>query len=309
MDGAARVVHRTAGNVSLHDVAPDGRVLIAQTSDRGMSVMAPGAVTEQDLSWLDSSSLRDLSRDGRLLLFTENGVGGGPRSSIYIRSTDGATAVRLGDGVAWALSPDGKWAVASSAPGPSRALDLLPVGPGEVRRIERPGVTFLQARWLPQGFRLVVRASEQDRNARLYALDFDAGMFGAITPEGVVIGFIWAVSPDGTMVVVASERGVEVYPLDGGQPRVVPGLPASDLLLAWIHDGLLVSDNPIPTALSKVFLVNPVTGARRLWREILPRDASGIMNVFTLLVTPDGRSYAYGWHRALSDLYLVEGLS
>jgi hypothetical protein len=33
------------------------------------------------------------------------------------------------------------------------------------------------------------------------------------------------------------------------------------------------------------------------------------MNVFALMVTPDGRSYAYGWHRALSDLYLVEGLS
>jgi hypothetical protein len=26
-------------------------------------------------------------------------------------------------------------------------------------------------------------------------------------------------------------------------------------------------------------------------------------------VTPDGRSYAYSWHRALSDLFLVEGLS
>ena len=159
------------------------------------------------------------------------------------------------------------------------------------------------------GFRFVVRASEQDRNARLYSLDLEAGTFDAITPEGVAIGFVWAVSPDGQMVAVASDRGVEVYPLDDRQPRAVPGLPASDLLLAWIHDGLLVSDNPIPTALSKVFLVNPVTGARRLWKEIVPRDAAGIMNVFSLLVTPDGRSYAYGWHRALSDLFLVEGLS
>ncbi len=170
-------------------------------------------------------------------------------------------------------------------------------------------MTFLQARWLPQGFRLVVRASEQDRNARLYTLDLDAGTFDAITPEGVAIGSIWAVSPDGTMVVVASDRGVEVYPLGAGQPRVVPGLPASDLLLAWIDDGLLVSDGPNPTALSKVFLVNPVTGARRLWREIVPPDAAGIMNVLALMVTPDGRSYAYSWHRALSDLFLVEGLS
>jgi eukaryotic-like serine/threonine-protein kinase len=309
-DGAARVVVRTAGNVSLHDVAPDGRVLISHTNDRsGISVMAPGAVAEQDISWLDASSLRGLSRDGRLLLFTENGVGGGPRSSVYVRSTDGAPAVRLGDGFAWSLSPDGKWAVASNVPGTSRVLDFLPVGPGDVRRIERPGVTFLQARWLPQRFRLVVRASEQDRNARLYTLDLDAGTFDAITPEGVAIGFIWGVSPDGTNVAVASDRGVDVYPLSAGQPRLVPGLSASDLLLAWIDDGLLVSDGPNPTALSKVFLVNPLTGARRLWREIVPPDAAGIMNVFALMVTPDGRSYAYSWHRALSDLFLVEGLS
>ena len=28
-----------------------------------------------------------------------------------------------------------------------------------------------------------------------------------------------------------------------------------------------------------------------------------------LVVTPDGRSYAYWWFRALSDLYLGSGLS
>ncbi len=69
--------------------------------------------------------------------------------------------------------------------------------------------------------------------------------------------------------VVASGRGVEVHPLGSGQPRDVPDLPASDLLLAWIDDGLLVSDGPNPTGLSNFFVVNPVTGARRLWREIV----------------------------------------
>ena len=38
-------------------------------------------------------------------------------------------------------------------------------------------------------------------------------------------------------------------------------------------------------------------------------DAAGIMNTGNLVVTPDGRSYAYWWHRALSDLYLVRGVS
>jgi len=28
-----------------------------------------------------------------------------------------------------------------------------------------------------------------------------------------------------------------------------------------------------------------------------------------LVATPDGRSYGYSWHRAISDLYVVEGWS
>jgi hypothetical protein len=111
------------------------------------------------------------------------------------------------------------------------------------------------------------------------------------------------------MVAAASDREVELHSLRGGQPRRVPGLTAQNRLLAWIDDGLLVSDNLDWLALSRVIQVDPVTGARRIWREILPRDPAGIMNVFSLIVTPDGRSYAYGWHRALSHLYLVEGLS
>ena len=33
------------------------------------------------------------------------------------------------------------------------------------------------------------------------------------------------------------------------------------------------------------------------------------MNMNMPVVTPDGRAYAYGWHRAISDLYLVDGLA
>ena len=58
-----------------------------------------------------------------------------------------------------------------------------------------------------------------------------------------------------------------------------------------------------------MLLIDPVTGARQTWREILPRDPSGIMSMGALVVTPDGGSYAYWWTRAVSDLYLGSGLS
>ena len=49
-----------------------------------------------------------LSADGKTLLFYESGEGGGERYSIYVRPTDGGLPVRLGEGRAMSLSPDGK---------------------------------------------------------------------------------------------------------------------------------------------------------------------------------------------------------
>ena len=104
--GAARIITRVPGNTTLHDVAPDGRVLIARTDDRGgIAVRVPGETVERDLSWLDSSDIADISPDGRQILFYEGGVGGGPRQSTYLRGTDGSLAVRLGDGVATRCHP------------------------------------------------------------------------------------------------------------------------------------------------------------------------------------------------------------
>ena len=58
-----------------------------------------------------------------------------------------------------------------------------------------------------------------------------------------------------------------------------------------------------------VFRVDPATGQRNPWADIQPRDPSGIMtlSLTSLVVTPDGRSYGYFWHRATSELYLVKG--
>ena len=87
----------------------DGRVLVTQDVERlGNLGRGPGQEKEVELTWLDWSLANDLSPDGSTLLFTESGEGGGPGYSAYTRSTDGAPAVRLGEGSAQSLSPDGK---------------------------------------------------------------------------------------------------------------------------------------------------------------------------------------------------------
>ena len=55
--------------------------------------------------------------------------------------------------------------------------------------------------------------------------------------------------------------------------------------------------------------VDPATGRRDTWADIQAQDPAGVMNLNLNLfaVSRDGRSYGYSWHRAVSDLYLVDG--
>jgi Tol biopolymer transport system component len=306
--GVARVVARVPGNTSLHDIAPDGRVLIARTDDRGgIAVRVPGETAERDLSWLDSSVLAGISSDGRRILFSESGVGGGPRQSTYLRGTDGSPAVRLADGQAQALSPDGRWAIVRSG---SPHLDVIPTGPGQPGRLERPGLLLLTARWLPDGRSVVVRATPENGEPRLYMLDVEGSSARPLTPDGLAVGAArWAVSPDGTVVAVSGGQQVELFPTAGGAARHVPGSSDRWFVVGWIASGLLVAEDP--EAGGTVFHVDPETGRRDTWADIQPQDPAGIMtlDLRRLIVTADGRGYGYTWHRAMSDLYLVEGWS
>jgi hypothetical protein len=40
----------------------------------------------------------------------------------------------------------------------------------------------------------------------------------------------------------------------------------------------------------------------------MPSDSAGVSRIGPILITPDGKSCFYGYHRILSDLYLAEGL-
>ena len=145
LDGKERVVARLLGQMGLHDIDRNGRALIAQ-EHYGIEMRArgPGSATERDLTWLGLSDLASISADGRRVLFTVFNEGDFSSGQTYIRQTDGTPAVRLGEGRALALSPDGKWAL-SELTSPSR-LVLLPTGIGTEKTLEGAGLTYLGAR-------------------------------------------------------------------------------------------------------------------------------------------------------------------
>ena len=80
--------------------------------------------------------------------------------------------------------------------------------------------------------------------------------------------------------------------------------------LIWLHSRGMYGPWDAPLELQEVLLARD-EGDPPPADVIEPPDPAGIMNLNhnTLVVTPDGRSYGYGWHRATSDLYVVEGLA
>jgi hypothetical protein len=155
---------------------------------------------------------------------------------------------------------------------------------------------------------VVARARAGDGPARLYLLDVEGDAVQPLTPERLAIrGEGWALSPAGDAVAVSTGQQIEVFPVTGGAPHRVPGETGTWSVVGWIESGILVSERPEEGGV--VFSVDPVTGRRTPWADIQAQDPTGIMilDLGTLVATPDGAGYGYTWHRAISDLYLVEG--
>ncbi len=104
-----------------------------------------------------------------------------------------------------------------------------------------------------------------------------------------------------------------LYPVEGGQPRLIPGLQPDDWpagwAAGWAADGRSLYVNPHPHMYPvKVYLVDIATGQKKLWKQIMPPDPAGTTTIQDMLVSPDGRSHMYGMTKIMSDLYVVAGL-
>jgi eukaryotic-like serine/threonine-protein kinase len=307
LTGKKRLLAREPGTLTLQDITPDGRVLLTRDVTRvGMVGVPPGGTKETDLSWLDWSAPNDLSADGKTLLFTESGQGGGENYSTYLRTTDGGPAMRLGTGSGYALSPDKKWVLGNRLEAPESTL--MPTGPGESRKLTHGGVTLVRARWLPDGKRFVFIGNEKDRGLRLWVQSIDSDKPTPISPEGIRAAQ-WVISPDGKQVGAAqSDRKGYLFPVDGGEPRPIPQFPEGYIPVGWSEDGkslFIYNPGDLP---AKVDRLNLTTGQRQPWRTLAPADAAGVTDIGPILITPNGNSYVYEYGRTLSDLYVVEGI-
>ncbi len=310
LSGNHRLLASVTGSLTVRDVAPDGRVLMSQDNHRrGLLALVPGEEKERDLSWLDYSIARGVSPDGKLILFHESGEGGGRGYSVYVRKTDGSPAVRLGDGNAHALSPDGKWALAILRSTTDPQIVVYPVGAGQPRTIPRAGVRPQTAAWLADGHRIILQANEPGRGSRLYLQELASGAIHALSPEGYRAAGRLAVSPDEKSVpVVGPDRKPYLYPLQGGEPIALAGATFEDRWIGWTPDGRFLFLYRVGEIPAKVYRLEVASGRREVWRELIPADSAGVDSVGPVLLVGDGRSYVYGYSRTLSDLFVVDGL-
>ncbi len=308
LDGAQRPVFQTAGHLNLADISRQGQVLVVHGNNRmrmQLLTMADGHV--QDLTWLDWSLARDISSDGKTVLFDETGVGGGEFHSVYIRDADGSPAVKLGEGVNPRLSPDGRWALTAVEGTPPRIL-LLPTGAGETRIVPTGKLNCHNAAWFPDGKRICVVANEGDGGLRLHEVDLESGEQRVFSEEGVSPMDL-LVSHDGKFV---GARGPDLtfflYPVDGSAPKPVPLVGSEERVFGWSADGralFLFQRGALP---AKSFRIDLATGERRPYRELSPADRTGVDGLTKVAMTPDESTLVFSYPQSLCDLYVIEGL-
>lgn len=305
LQGRLRPIWRVPSNVMVLDVSRDGRVLIASgaVTSHALTVTA-GETRERDLSWLNGSWAGDLSSDGKWLGLASYGAGSGQYYSVYARPTDGAPAIRLGEGELEGFSPDSKWVLSLRYSQPPELL-MLPTGAGEPRKIDTKGMACMAAAWTPDQ-KVVVRTREHGVT-KYWFVDPDADTVREIPlTNAPFTSQPFLISRDGQWIETSSSDGFVLLPVHGGAPRKAAGFEPGERVIRWAEGTTAFVS--LKTASSfRIDRLDLLTGQRTHLRDIPLPDLAGSLGEQVLL-SADGKTYVTSMMRMLTDLYVVEGL-
>ncbi len=305
LSGKVRTITNVPGGVWLEDMR-NGTALMVRHQERiGIRGLEPGGKEERELGWFGWSLPRDISQDGRKVLFEEEGNGGGPNYTVFLRDTDGSPPAKIGEGLAGAISPDGKWVITRPAKG--GPLSLVPTGAGESKTLTHDAVDYGAVRFFPDGRHLLASGIENGHGRRDYLIDLSNGDSKPITPEGVSGTHL---APDGRSTAVLQPDGKwGIWPLDGSGVHPIPGLDSNYYVAGWFPDGIsLYAASSRSAKIAKVYRVNTQTGKMDLWKTFGGEAGAGVTSTGAPHFSSDGRAYAYVYVRTLSEAYVVTGL-
>ena len=188
---------------------------------------------------------------------------------------------------------------------------LHPTGPGQKRTIQTPGLIAGRTHWLADNRHVVLLARDETGVLRLVLLDIEDGSLAPLGLERRESAGTLAISPDDrvALVVWPDSGDCDIVPLDGSAISKGPKFEKGDTVVAFDSGGEWVYVRPGERSLPlRIDRVHVVRGEREPWREFMPADVGGLVNLGAPVMALDGEAYAYLYIRVLSDLYLGQGL-
>jgi dipeptidyl aminopeptidase/acylaminoacyl peptidase len=177
LQGKVRRVMELPGMATLEDVQRDGRVLVTLGTLR-FDIAIQDHTGSHDLPWFGFSRIPRLAGDARSLIFGEEATQQFDRS-IYRRSLDGGSAVKLSAGIPIAFSPSGRYIIAWRSDADPAYL-IVPTGAGQERPLRLQGYELgpgAPIAWLPDEQNLVARAHEPGHTAnRLVVYNIESAL-------------------------------------------------------------------------------------------------------------------------------------
>ena len=310
LSGQLRDVLAGPGGIRVLDVTPDGKLLLTHTENHYVITAWINGAPGRDLSWLDASFEPSLSADGKRILFSEGNESEGGLYAVCLRGTDGSPVVRLGEGLTYALSPDGAWAWALLLKDPPEP-ELLPTGPGQARRPDNSNIeSYAAMGWMPDSQGFLFAGNEAGHDSRIYLQSVAGGKARPLTGEGFNAQVTIPISPDGKRFVAFDQhaRTWESCQIEDGKCVPLAGSERRDFPLRWSADGKYIYAG-VRRTVPGFWRIELATGRRTLWKEVSLADPVGVNDLFPISITPDGESFAASANRRLDELYLVDGVN
>lgn len=303
LTGHQRKVFQSPIPITLHDISPQGDVLV--TFDRGspsIEFLEGADPTPKDRTWRDSgSSVNGVSTNHTLLITGKNVVG--------IRKPNEEQVIQIAEGDGFALSADGSKAIVASQ-GKSPKISIVPTGAGQPQIVDiGPVDSITWAGFLPDG-RIVIKAIPPNAAPVVHLLSAAGRDPKPLLPDGITLKDAAnnVVSPDGASIVATAGPGRFVLcTIATPSCRPLAGFrDEADEVAGWTADGrsLYVFNRKVtPT---QIDLLDVASGKRTASKTLHPLNPSAA-GITSVIVTTDG-SVAYGYRKDASELYVIKGL-
>jgi hypothetical protein len=101
---------------------------------------------------------------------------------------------------------------------------------------------------------------------------------------------------------------LNLVPIGDAAPKPPVDVQPGESVVRWSEDGryLFLRKDEGLTAV-KISRLDLTSRREELWKELKPADPVGVQ-IRQVVMTPDGRAYAYSFQRDICTLYLADGL-